>query len=90
MSDKLDLVIQRIDDLKYSTNDRLDSIDSNLRDHMEQTRLVKQLTIDNQERIEQLEGPAKALKLLKSVVMYIGAIVGVVLAIMRLMENTWI
>lgn len=87
MSDKIDLVIQRIDDLKDSSNDRLDRIDKNLADHMEQTKLVKQLTIDNKDRIVTLEAPRKALILLKSVVLYVGAIAGVLLTLARLMET---
>jgi len=68
MSDKLDLVIDRIDDLKEATNDRLDSIDENLREHMRRTAVLEDLHIDNQIRINKLEEPKKALLMLKPMV----------------------
>ena len=85
MSDKIDLVIQRIDDLKDSSNDRLDSIDKNLFEHMRRTNVLEDLHMDNQERISKLEEPRKALILLKSVVLYIGAILGVILTLMKIL-----
>lgn len=61
MATKDDVIIQRIDDLKDSTDKRLDSIDDNLKEHMRRTDILEQLHRDNQTRIELLEGPAKAL-----------------------------
>ena len=87
MSDKLDLVIDRIDDLKEATNDRLDSIDENLREHMRRTAVLEDLHIDNQIRINKLEEPKKALLMLKSMVLYISSIAGAILVIMKLMEK---
>ena len=84
--DKIDLVIQRIDDLKDSNDQRLDSIDTNLSDHMEQTKLVKQLTIDNQVRIQVLEEPKVALKVGKSVLLYIGLISGTILGLLKVID----
>ena len=85
MATKDDLIIQRLDDLKEANNERLDKIDANLADHMEQTKLVKQLTIDNKDRIVTLEAPKKALLMLKGVVLYISAIVGAILVVMKLL-----
>lgn len=43
--DKLDLVVDRIEDLKQSTEKRLDSIDLNLAEHMKQTMLVREQNV---------------------------------------------
>ena len=84
MADKIDLVIQRIDDLKDNTADRLDSIDSNLAEHMRRTDVLEQLHMDNQDRINMLEEPRKALLLLKTVVLYISAVSGAAVAILKI------
>lgn len=59
MASKDDLLIQRIDDLKDSTEKRLDSIDSNLADHMEQTMLVREqnaeIRTQNKEIVKQTQ-----------------------------------
>ena len=89
MATKDDLIIQRLDDLKEANNERLDKIDANLADHMAQTKLVKQLTIDNQVRIDKLEAPGKALLLLKAAVLYISAIAGAILLIIKLWGESW-
>ena len=84
MASKDDLIIQRIDDLKDSTTERLDSIDTNLSEHMRRTDVLEKLHQDNQGRIATLEEPRKALVLLKNVLLYIGAIAGAILAILKL------
>lgn len=54
---KDELIIQRIEDLKDNTDRRLDSIDKNLADHMEQTMLVREqnaeIRIQNKEIVKQ-------------------------------------
>lgn len=81
--DKLDLIVQRIDDLRDSMDVRLDSIDTNLREHMRRTDVLEDLHRDNQVRIQTLEEPRKALLLLKSVVLYISAVTGAIIAIVK-------
>ena len=81
MADKIDLVIQRIDDLKDSSNDRLDRIDVNLAEHMRRTDVLETLHMDNQTRIHTLEEPRKAL--LKNVILYISAVCGAILLILK-------
>lgn len=83
---KEDLIIQRIDDLKDSTDSRLDSIDANLRAHMRRTEILEKLHHDNQSRIEKLEEPRKALVLIKNAALYIAAIAGAILTIAKVME----
>lgn len=80
----MDLIIARIDDLKDSSNNRLDSIDTNLAEHMRRTDVLEQLHQDNQSRITTLEEPRKALILLKTVVLYIAAVVGAISAVLKL------
>ena len=82
--DKLDLIIQRIQDLKDSTSDRMESIDDNLREHMRRTDVLEDLHRDNQTRIQSLEEPRKALLLLKSVVLYISVTAGAIVTIVKL------
>jgi hypothetical protein len=81
---KEDLIIQRIDDLKESTDQRLDSIDENLREHMRRTDVLEKLHRDNESRIALLEEPRKALLLLKNVLLYVSACIGAILSIMKL------
>jgi hypothetical protein len=83
--DKLDLVVDRIDDLKESTDKRLESIDKNLAEHMRRTDILEQLHKDNQKRIHMLEEPKKALLLIKSAAMYVAAIAGAVLTVLKLL-----
>ena len=87
MASKDDIILQRIDDLKDSTDSRLDSIDTNLAEHMRRTDVLENLHRDNQVRIESLEEPRKALKFLKSAALYIAAITGAVLGVIRIMGN---
>ena len=86
MSDKIDLVVARIEDLKESTEKRLDSIDNNLAQHMRRTDILEKLHMDNQTRIESLEEPKKALKFLKEVVIYVAAISASIISVIKLLE----
>ena len=84
MADKIDLVLHRIEDLKESTDKRLDSIDVNLAEHMRRTNVLEDLHRDNQLRLDVLEQPRKALLLLKTIVLYIAAIVGAIISIVKI------
>jgi len=81
--DKLDLIVDRIEDLKESTDKRLDNIDSNLAEHMRRTDVLESLHRDNQQRIQLLEEPKKALLLIKNVVLYISVVTGGIIAILK-------
>ena len=80
----MDLIIDRIEDLKESTTYRLDSIDKNLGEHMRRTDALENLHRDNQDRIRRLEGPRKALDLIKTTALWLSAISGAILIIIRL------
>jgi len=84
---KEDLIIQRLEDLKESTDSRLDSIDNNLAQHMRRTDILEleSLHRDNQKRILLLEEPRKALLLLKSVLVYISITAGCILGVLKLL-----
>lgn len=84
--DKLDLIVDRIDDLRDSTDKRLESIDFNLAEHMRRTDVLEQLHRDNEKRILKLEEPSKALQWIKSVLLYIAAVAGAILTVMKLFE----
>ena len=79
MVDKLDLVLHRIDDMKDSHARRLDSIDENLLNHMKRTELLEN-------RVDKLEIPVKSLKWLKYVILYLAAVAGIILSILKLVE----
>jgi hypothetical protein len=82
MADKLDLVIQRIDDLKDSSNDRLDSIDSNLLEHMKRTAVAEK-------RLEHIEDRLTLTAILKVIVTFsagTGTIAGAAYAIFKVIE----
>jgi len=81
---KEDVIIKLIEESKESTDKRLDSIDINLSEHMRRTDVLEQLHQDNQSRITTLEEPRKALILLKTVVLYIAAVVGAISAVLKL------
>jgi len=84
--DKLDLIIGKIDDHKENIDRRLDSIDKNLYEHMRRTDVLEKLHKDNQDRIALLEEPRKALKLLKSMLLYSAAISGSIITIIKVIE----
>lgn len=84
--DKIDLVVDRIDDLKESTNKRLDQYNDLLEDHIRRTNILENLHMDNQKRIEMLEEPKKALHYIKKVVIYVGAISAGVISVIKLLE----
>jgi len=81
---KEDIIIQMITDSKESTDNRLDNIDLNLAEHMRRTDVLEDLHIDNQTRIAKLEEPAKALLFIKNVVLYIAAITGAIITLLKL------
>ncbi len=76
MTDKLDLVLDNIKDLKDSHGKRLDSIDDNLATHMRRTEMLE-------DRVEKLELPGKVLKFLRQAALWVCAIAGVVLTIAK-------
>ena len=82
MTDKFDLIVDRIDDLKENTNTRLDSIDKNLAQHMRRTDILEKLHIDNQDRIKILEKPSLAKEYIYKHIIKIGVILGVVATIL--------
>lgn len=84
--DKIDLVVDRIDDLKESTEKRLDSIDFNLAEHMRRTDVLEKLHMDNQKRIESLEEPKRALSFLKKIVIYVATFSAGIVSIVKLIE----
>tara|TARA_R110000782_G_scaffold160697_1_gene252800 strand:- start:151 stop:417 length:267 start_codon:yes stop_codon:yes gene_type:complete len=84
MADKDDLIIQRIDDLKDATNSRLESIDDNLAEHMRRTEILEKLHMDNQKRIHMLEEPKIVIKYVKSTLLLMSAVAGVVLTLISL------
>ena len=49
--DKLDLIIEKIEDQKDNVDLRLRSIDRNLAEHMRRTEVLEKLHMDNQSRI---------------------------------------
>ena len=84
--DKLDLVIDKIDANAKHAEHRLDRIDANLAEHMRRTDVLEKLHIDNQTRIIKLEETPNALKKIKSWSLYIAAIAGAVLTVLKLVE----
>jgi len=85
--DKLDLIVDRIEDLKESTERRLDSIDTNLAEHMRRTDVLEQLHRDNQTRIQALEEPKLVMSYIKKGILYLATIAGGTLTIMKLLES---
>ena len=84
MATKDDLIIQRLDDLKDSTNQRLDSIDTNLAEHMRRTDVLEKLHGDNQKRIALLEEPKMVLKYIRNGAYFISAVAAAVLTLLKL------
>lgn len=83
---QVQLIIDRIDDLKESHAQRLDSIDENLKEHMRRTDVLESLHLKNEERIEQLEKPGEALEFIKKAFLYIGALSGTAYTIIKTLE----
>ena len=88
-----ELVVQLLKEHSDSTNSRFDHVDEKLdiynellKDHIKRTNILEDLHKDNAKRIELLEEPAKALQLLKKVVLYIAAISGSIITIIKLGE----
>lgn len=107
MATKDELILQRIDDLKEQTEKRLESIDKNLADHMEQTMLVREQNLlikeqnkelakqtemlielhkDHEARMQILEEPRKFLNFTKRVVVYLAAVSGAAISVIKLLE----
>ena len=84
--DKLDLIVNKIDDLKDLQDVRLNAIDKNLEEHMRRTDILETLHQNNQTRIATLEKPAEALSLIKKSALYIAAIAGAILAVMKVLS----
>lgn len=93
--DKLDLIIDKINDLKESHNKRLDSIDNNLDIHMKRSdelehaneltrsELNKQVELINT-RITTLEEPRKFIKYVYKSILIIGSIAAAVFTAIKL------
>jgi hypothetical protein len=86
LASKDDIILQRIDDLKDSTDSRLDTYNDLLQDHIKRTNILENLHMDNQKRIELLEEPRKVLRYLKNAALYIAAIAGAILTIAKVLE----
>lgn len=88
MVDKLDLIIDRIDDLKDSHSRRLDAIDNNLDIHMKRSDELErsnELMKDHfEQRIGKLEDPKKALGYLWKWFLGIGSLAGIIFLIVRI------
>ena len=85
--DKLDILTKLIENNQESTNTRLESIDKNLGEHMEQTRIVRGMAQDNRKSIVELERPREFLKSIKTVSLYLSAFAGAVLVVMKVIEQ---
>lgn len=81
--DLLQLINDKIDRNHDETDRRLDSIDSNLAEHMRRTDVLEQLHRDNQTRIQKLEEPSKALLMLIKWITTAGAVAGAIYAISK-------
>jgi hypothetical protein len=84
--DKFDLIVDRIEDLKDSTNQRLDSIDENLAEHMRRTDVLEEMHVDNKKRIENLETPGKARKYIVTTAIHVSAILGAILTVLKIID----
>ena len=86
--DKLDLVIDRIQDLKDSHGKRLDAIDNNLDIHMsrndELERSNELMKEHFDKRLIKLEEPIKARKYIWRWLLGLGSLLGIVFLIIRL------
>lgn len=90
--DKLDLIVDKIDDLKNNHKERLDRIDANLAEHMRRTDILEDLHRDNMAKIEQNESSIKSLEkrtvvaLAKDASKFILALSATVLAVIKLID----
>lgn len=83
--DLLQLINDKIDKNHEDTDRRLDSIDSNLAEHMRRTDVLEQLHRDNQDRIQKLEEPKKAISMLIKWVLTAGSVSGAIYAISKVL-----
>ena len=65
---------------------RLDSIDSNLQEHMRRTDILEQLHLDNDKRITVLEAPIKARKYAINTIVDITKFTGFVLSVLAILR----
>lgn len=82
MDDKIELVIELLE----SHKDRLNSIDTSLREHMRRTDILEQLHRDNQARILGLEEPGKAKEYLKSAIIDFSKFSGAILSVLAILR----
>lgn len=96
--DKLDLVVQRIEDLKESTDNKLDSLKDSVEDrldqyndllevHIKRTDILEKLHIDNQDRIEILEEPTKVRKYVTDIILKIGGLAAAIVGVIKILEH---
>ncbi len=83
--DKFDLIVDRIEEFKDHMVSRLKSIDDNLAEHMQRTDILEQLHKDNQKHTENLEKPLEFLGALKKIVVYVAALAGGIMVILKLL-----
>ena len=84
--DKLDLIVDKIEKLDENNTRRMDSIDSNLAEHMRRSDLLENLHMDNQSRIGVLEETPKALKKIKTWALGISGFGGAIIIIVKLVD----
>lgn len=96
MADKIDLIVDRIDDLKDDLkkhesredanfkriDNHLETYNKQLTEHMRRTDVLEQLHMDNQNRIKILEKPSLAKEYIYKHIIKIGVILGVVATIL--------
>ena len=81
-----DLLLALLREMKESTNNRLESIDENLAEHMRRCDLLEEMHDKNVEEIEKLKEPRKALIFGKSMLIYVAAVSGSIITIIKLIE----
>lgn len=82
--DLLELINDKIDQNQKTNEIRLESIDKNLEEHMRRTDILEKLHHDNQNRIQSLEEPSKAISLIIKWAAGIGTISGAIYAVSRI------
>lgn len=96
--DKIDLVVKRIEDLKDSTDNKLDALKEGtekrldyyndlLKDHIKRTNILESLHQDNQARIEMLEEPVKAKKYINGLIVKIGGLAVAIFSVIKLLQH---
>ena len=92
---KEELIIQRIEDLRDSvekadenTNQRLDEYNRQLEIHVAGVETLKDLHIQNSERLRKLEEPTIAYKYIAGVILKLSGILGLFVAVLKILELT--